>query len=325
MAKKLGVKKSDILNVEGSNMAVKLALAETNIIQETKAYLEDEGVNLTAFSMGQRALRSSTVILVKNLPASTVESDLLALFEPFGSLGRLLLPPAKTLGLVEFLEENEAKVAFSSLAYTRFKSIPLFLEWAPIGVFKSAFDKSLVNERKNARHGVEIPKKSSQLQDEEEEEQAHEDPDGAPTGTLFVKNLNFDTREPGLLAAFSAAPGLRSARIPTKTDKKRPGQTLSLGYGFLEFESRDKALSCLKSMQGLNVDGHVVNLKFSNAAMKSGSSASQQRSGTSSSKGSLTAPPSSKLIVRNVPFEASKKELKDLFSCGFFLLLLCMA
>lgn len=316
MAKKLGVKKSDVLNVEGSNMAVKLALAETNIIQETKAYLEDEGVNLTAFSVGQRALRSSTVILVKNLPASTVESDLLALFEPFGSLGRLLLPPAKTLGLVEFLEENEAKVAFTSLAYTRFKYIPLFLEWAPIGVFKSAFDKTVVNERRNARHGVVIPKKSGE---DEEEAQAHEDPDGAPTGTLFVKNLNFDTREPGLLAAFSGAPGLRTARIPTKTDKKRPGQTLSLGYGFLEFESRDKALSCLKSMQGLIVDGHVVSLKFSNASMKSGST-SNGRSG-SSTAGKVTAPPSSKLIVRNVPFEASKKELKDLFSCVFVCLM----
>ena len=40
MAKKLGVKKADILNHENSDMAVKLALAETTIINETKAYLE---------------------------------------------------------------------------------------------------------------------------------------------------------------------------------------------------------------------------------------------------------------------------------------------
>jgi multiple RNA-binding domain-containing protein 1 len=40
MANKLNVKKGDLLNPEGDNTAVKLALAETHIIQETKKYLE---------------------------------------------------------------------------------------------------------------------------------------------------------------------------------------------------------------------------------------------------------------------------------------------
>ena len=40
MAKKLGVKKADILDPESENMAVRLALAETHIINETKQYLE---------------------------------------------------------------------------------------------------------------------------------------------------------------------------------------------------------------------------------------------------------------------------------------------
>lgn len=40
MAKKLGVKKREILDPQGDNVAVKLALAETHIINETKAYFE---------------------------------------------------------------------------------------------------------------------------------------------------------------------------------------------------------------------------------------------------------------------------------------------
>ena len=40
MAKKLDVSKSDILDPTADNMAVRLALAETHIIQETTQYLE---------------------------------------------------------------------------------------------------------------------------------------------------------------------------------------------------------------------------------------------------------------------------------------------
>ena len=40
MAKKLNVKKGDILNPHGDNMAVRLALAETHIINDTKEYLK---------------------------------------------------------------------------------------------------------------------------------------------------------------------------------------------------------------------------------------------------------------------------------------------
>lgn len=41
VADRLKVSKADILNPEGDNAGVKLALAETHVIQETKKYLED--------------------------------------------------------------------------------------------------------------------------------------------------------------------------------------------------------------------------------------------------------------------------------------------
>ena len=88
MARKLGVKKSEILDANSENMAVKLALAETNIINETKEYLEKEGVVLSAFGTKKR---SNTVIIVKNIPSTTTESDLYELFESHGALGRVFL------------------------------------------------------------------------------------------------------------------------------------------------------------------------------------------------------------------------------------------
>ena len=72
-------------------MAVRMALAETQIIQQTKQALEEEGVNLDALKYHNATdyKRSNNVILVKNIPFSTVPHDLYELFSPFGTLGRV--------------------------------------------------------------------------------------------------------------------------------------------------------------------------------------------------------------------------------------------
>lgn len=65
------------------------------------------------------AARSTTVILVKNLPAGVTTSELEELFSPHGSLGRVLLPPSGLTAIIEFLEPTEAKRAFTRLAYSK--------------------------------------------------------------------------------------------------------------------------------------------------------------------------------------------------------------
>ncbi len=65
------------------------------------------------------APRSTTVILVKNLPAGVTTSELEELFSPHGSLGRVLLPPSGLTAIIEFLEPTEAKRAFTRLAYSK--------------------------------------------------------------------------------------------------------------------------------------------------------------------------------------------------------------
>ena len=240
MARKLGVKKNEILNHENTNnMAVRLALAETNIITETKEYLKEHDVSLESFNTSRRDGKSLTVILVKNLPASAFEEDIIRLFEKFGTLGRVLVPPSNTIALVEFLESNEAKAAFTSLAYTKYKSVPLFLEWAPKNVFLSPFDASKDSKKSS------LPCSNAHLDISDVQE--GESDSILTSSSLFVKNLNFSTTESLLESTFSVCPGLRSVRIPKKMDKN--GNKLSLGYGFLEFESKEQALHCIKTMQ----------------------------------------------------------------------------
>ena len=46
ISSKLGVKTSEILDVESGNMAVRVALAETEVIEDTKQWLEHQGVSI---------------------------------------------------------------------------------------------------------------------------------------------------------------------------------------------------------------------------------------------------------------------------------------
>ncbi|KAJ3195183.1 hypothetical protein HK101_000893 [Irineochytrium annulatum] len=343
MAMKLNVAKSDILDPTSENLAVRLALAETTIIAETKAYLEEEGVNLDAFE--RRKARSQTIILVKNIPAGTEPEEISEIFARFGTLGRVVVPPSGTIAMVEFLEPNEAKSAFKKLAYTKFKHLPMFLEMAPVDSFKAAFDAKEVEERRKSKKAAEMEvvdepgafgavdlaqnddpkppvkdaadidsriasvrqKASKKLEPVGKEVEKDElaDPDAMPVATLFVKNLNFSTTEDGLQAAFSSLDGLRSVRISTKPDKK--GGKLSMGFGFVEFDSKDHAVQAMKAMQGFTLDKHQLQLKFSNAAMKTITSSRKREEEDVKVKGT-------KLVVRNIPFEATKKDIQKLYS-----------
>ena len=52
-----------------------------------------------------------------------------------GPLARLVLPPTRALALVEYSTAADARRAFKALAYKRFQAVPLYLEWAPKGIF----------------------------------------------------------------------------------------------------------------------------------------------------------------------------------------------
>jgi multiple RNA-binding domain-containing protein 1 len=89
MAQKLDVSKADILDAEADNMAVRVALAETHIIQESIKYLEQEGVCIDAFKSNMKKERSDTVILIKNIPFASEEFELREMFGRHGDLLRV--------------------------------------------------------------------------------------------------------------------------------------------------------------------------------------------------------------------------------------------
>lgn len=309
LAERLGLRKGDVMGVKdglsSGDAAVRLALAETAVIEENRRYFAEHGIDMEALvSMTMDELdttieRSKTAILVKNLPADTTKDELLKVFGPAGETPTsILLPPSRTIAVVEYPHGNDAKQVFRRLAYRRFKSVPLYLEWAPLAALApsgTGLDTALTTEKP--------------LNFEQNDEPV-EVVETGPNPTAFVKNLNFSTSEDALLAFFRKEfPDTRAVRIPQKVAaaKRNVGEpessteamrSLSMGYGFAEFTSFDTLRNAVQRMNGSVLDGHALELSPSRHAVV--------HSPASGAKGT-------KLVVRNVPFQSTRKELLQLF------------
>lgn len=73
MAKKLNVSKGSLLDRNQGNLAVRMAKAETIIINQTKDWMKENGVNIDLLEKTdrQKCKRSHTIIIVKNIPYNT--------------------------------------------------------------------------------------------------------------------------------------------------------------------------------------------------------------------------------------------------------------
>jgi multiple RNA-binding domain-containing protein 1 len=63
--------------------------------------------------------------------------------------------------------------------------------------------------------------------------------------------------------------GTCHAYVAKKKDPKRPGQLLSMGYGFVEYSSLKLLNEALKQLQHSELQGHQLELKRSERTMKS--------------------------------------------------------
>ncbi|XP_025831297.1 probable RNA-binding protein 19 [Agrilus planipennis] len=310
IAENYGTTKEAVLGPHGdSNAAVRLALGETQIIQNTKKFLEEEGVVLDMFEKPIKR-RSKNIIIVKNLPHGTSAEELREVFEKHGILGRVILPPSGITALIEFIEPSEARKAFNKLAYSKFKHIPLFLEWAPDGSLQektfSEIKQVTESHSKNIDEKKEEENKNgkitNQIEEEEEEEEVPEE-----NTTLFVKNLNFQTTDETLKKHFEECGKIFYANVAVKKDKNNPKNRLSMGYGFVQFYHKTSCNKALKTLQASVLDGKTLELKRSERTLKTDVK-------YTSKKPKVTKQTGTKILVRNVPFQANRKEIWELFN-----------
>ncbi|XP_021554226.1 probable RNA-binding protein 19 isoform X3 [Neomonachus schauinslandi] len=323
IAQKYSATKSQVFDHETKgSVAVRVALGETQLVQEVRRFLLDNGVSLDSFSQAA-AERSKTVILVKNLPAGTVAAELQETFGRFGSLGRVLLPEGGVTAIVEFVEALEARKAFRHLAYSKFHHAPLYLEWAPVGIFSSSAPQTKEPQDPPAGPAEEDRAEPETLPDNETpggekpaeggaadcpekvEEEEEEEEESLPGCTLFIKNLNFSTTEETLKGVFSKVGTVKSCSISKK--KNKAGAMLSMGFGFVEYRKPEQAKKALKQLQGHVVDSHKLEVRISERATKPALTSARKKQVPRKQT-------TSKILVRNIPFQADSREIRELFS-----------
>ncbi|XP_036591321.1 probable RNA-binding protein 19 [Trichosurus vulpecula] len=323
VAQKYNATKSQVFDheIKGS-VAVRVALGETELVQEVRRFLIENGVSLDSFSQATGE-RSKSVILVKNLPAGTRASELQEIFSRYGSLGRVLLPEGGITAIVEYLEPLEARRGFTSLAYSKFHDVPLYLEWAPMGIFSchppqkkeqgdepGGKEAAQTEARPEGEAAENTPEKGAAALEEKpdatgEEEDDEDEDESLPGCTLFIKNLNFSTTEEMLKEVFSKVGTVKNCTISKK--KNKAGVLLSMGFGFVEYRKPEQAQKALKQLQGCMVDDHKLEVKISERAIKPAVTSARQKQTAHKQR-------ASKILVRNIPFQANVREIRELFS-----------
>eukprot|EP00879_Flechtneria_rotunda_P010492 GHRR01010968.1.p1 GENE.GHRR01010968.1~~GHRR01010968.1.p1 ORF type:complete len:379 (+),score=174.71 GHRR01010968.1:1448-2584(+) len=299
-----GVSKAHLLDAAAGDLPLRMALGEAQVIAQTKAALANAGINAAALEAAAAAggkasaktsvARSNTSLLVKNLPYTADEDELRQLFVgPGRTVVRLVLPPTKTLALVEFAEPQEARSAFKSLAYKRYQQVALYLEWAPKNIWdtpavaaasvKPGGKANTTNNAVAAAAAAPTAGDSATAPAAADTvagaaafsaaaaanaigmDAADEDDDDAAVAFIYVKNLNFATTDAALKKHFdrvlSAAGGsIRSAKVARR--KGADGKLLSMGFGFVETDSEAAAKAAIQQLQ-VKQALHVILLRHS--------------------------------------------------------------
>ena len=312
----MNIDKSQLMNTDDEALAVRMALAETHLLTQTKAWLAQEGIDVSVLHRDRTATsasatgaaRSKRLIMIKNIPYDSDINELRSMFSKYGSIARLLMPPSKAMCMIEFQDDIGASKAFLNLAYKKYHHSPLYLEWAPLGLLKPL----------TAQHTQTTPMSTESVLDTVHA--AMNSP--TITNTVYVKNLNFDTTENTLRTIFSKVAAVRSVTIakkkaPVGKGAKAGGESgvrvmLSMGYAFVELHSSDDVGLIVAAMNGKEVEGHILEVRPSTRSVPS--SMMTDTAITTNDADATATIPSSRLIVKNLAFETSSTELRRLFS-----------
>jgi multiple RNA-binding domain-containing protein 1 len=301
VAHRLGVSKADLINPESSDAAVQQALAETSVLNNIRQYFESKGVELNSFGKKEK---SDTVILVKNFPYDTSREEIVDLFAEYGDLKKVLMPPDGGIAMVVFKTAPQGRAAFTKLAFRRFKTSILYLEKGPKGLFDGEQEDETEGVEQKAKEvkpsASDVVAVEKGVKDDEEKEQEFVDPQAITS--VFIKNLNFKSTSADLNNLFKPIQGFRIAQVKMKPDSKNPGKQLSMGFGFAEFNTKQEAETAISAMDGYTLDGHKLQLKLSHRGHEEDASSATK-----------SKPKSTKILIKNIPFETSKKDVQKLF------------
>ena len=117
---------------------------------------------------------------------------------------------------------------------------------------------------------------------------------------LFIKNLNFNSEEKDIEKLFEAKniKGLVSIKIIRSNGDSK-------GYGFAEFKTEEQSEKVIKELQHVLLDDHCLQFSLSKPKKAKQSNKRKYRDHDIAK--------SNKIIYRNVPFEATRKDIRSIF------------
>ena len=302
ISKRLKIPKDELLNKENSDIAIQISAMETTIINETKEWLKEQGINLDILK-GKRSecIRSKNILFVKNLSYNVNYDKLKNLFERYGSLIRFLLSPSNTLAICEYVNSKHAQNCIKHLAYYEIDNQPIYLEFAPEGILNNDNNKkendnnNKNNNKNNNDNDINLVENQGKI--------------------LFVKNLDFSTTEKQLKHFFESK-DYHVEKVEIAKHKKE-GKNVSSGFGFVEFKNEEIMLKALKNLQGRLLGGHSLKLNISKTSNKTNENLLGKKRKKETELNDYEYENdninNTKLLIKNLPFETNKNELRKLF------------
>ena len=306
ISSRLNIPKSELLSKENPDIAIQISAMETKIINETKEWLLSEGINLDILK-GKRlnCTRSNTIIFVKNISNKTNKETLQKYFERYGSLIRFLISPSNTLAICEYVNKKHALNAMKHLSYKEIDGLPLYLEFAPEGIVNNENDKNISlnendiknNNNNNNENIIDLNKSKGKI--------------------LFVTNLSFSTTEKQLKHFFESKDyHINKVEI---AKHKKDNKNVSSGFGFCEFKTEEDMLKAIKNLNNHLLGGHSIKLSIAKTGKENNNNNNflgiKRKNETELNDYEYNNKniDNTKLLIKNVAFEANKEELRKLF------------
>jgi multiple RNA-binding domain-containing protein 1 len=276
------IDRSDLLlgSSAKDDVAVKAAIAETEILTQTKEWLRQNGITASAFERTGTSLltaspntnvkRSNDTLIIKHLPTDVELDSLRFMFTRNGeTLVRFLLAPSRTVAIAQFADSGSAKRSFNANAFRKYKSTPLYIEWAPEQIFTA---EEATEEKPPA------PAEETTTEESEEPVKPVKGPvvkldDSVQTSRLCVRNVAFEATSKDIRKLFSAYGRVVSVRLPIKMSAAGDASTglrkQHRGFAFVEFTSRAEMVKAYEALQSTHLYGRKLVLEP--AAMEDGS------------------------------------------------------
>ncbi|KAL3635204.1 hypothetical protein CASFOL_019751 [Castilleja foliolosa] len=261
IARKLGVSKSEFLDRESDDLAVRIALGEAQVIAETKKALSSAGVNISAleeFATGKTGARkrSSPVILSKKITLLFMKGSCQRCLGGLAAWTKsfyLLLKPwlwLYFLNLLKLLQLSWIKIQAVQLRSLYIKNLNFNTS---DGSVKSHFAEHVkggkILSAKLSCSGWDGHALRLQLCDAKKDETLTKKNENDRSSTKFiVKNVAFEATEKDLRQLFNPFGQIERLKLPKKFGNHR-------GFAFVEFVTEQEARNALEALSTTHLYG----------------------------------------------------------------------